>query len=91
MESFAWIGPLFAAVGPAAGAFALVAGVLFYFYRRDHLQKQADVRSERDTLMRVVVQNTQSGDRLAGAVDKLADSANKQIETIVRAFERRDR
>jgi len=91
MDNFAWVGPLVAVVGPTSAALAIVAAIIFYFYRRDHLQKQADVRSERDTLMKVVIQNTQSGERLAGAVDKLADSSNKQMETIVRAFERRDR
>jgi hypothetical protein len=74
---FAWIGPLVAAIGPTAFAFALVAGVLFYFYRRDHLQKQVDLREERRELMAVVVKNTESHDRLASAVDSLSKAFDR--------------
>lgn len=91
MDEFKWLRPLLDAVGPTATAFALVAAVLFFFYRRDLIRKEQDSRADRADLMTVVAKNTQSTDKLTEAIGRLAESSARQIETIVRAFERRER
>ena len=90
-EVLAGIGRLVEAFGPTAAAFACVAGMLFFFYRRDHMAKQ-------HMLQEVVMKNTESTDRLTAAVDKLSDTTNsvsvaytRSLDTILRAFEQRQR
>ena len=90
-EVLAGIGRLVEAFGPTAAAFACVAGIIFFFYRRDHMAKQSMLKD-------VVTKNTESTDRLTSAVDKLADTTHagtdaytRSLDTILRAFERRTR
>ena len=89
MTEWAWIGEVVKAFGPAAAAFALVAGVIFFFYRRDHMTTQTALKD-------IVMKNTQSCDRLVEAVNKLSDTTHdssaaftRSLDIILRAFERR--
>lgn len=79
------------AFGPAGAAFAVVAAVLFYFYRLDHLRKQKglkeahDRRDDRESkFINVIEQNaaacersSQSSLRLADGIERLATTARE--------------
>lgn len=91
------LGELF---GPAAAVSLLFALVLLVLYRRDHMARRQDACEDRAALLDVVVKNTASGDRLAEAVNRLAETNRssaeaytRQIDSIVRLMrdERRPR
>lgn len=100
MGEWAWIGKLVEAFGPVGGAFAVVAAVLFFFYRRDHITKQ-------ENLKELVRQHTESTDRLTNSMDRMAetsrtnadrvaetarasvDTYTRSLDAILRAFDRR--
>ena len=78
-----WLGPLVAAIGPTAAAFALVAGVIFYFYRRDHIIKQVNLKEDRDRMIQVISDVTQAVNRVAETQRSSAEAFTRGLETIV--------
>lgn len=103
MGEWAWIGRvidrLSLVLEPAAVAFAVVSGMLFYFYRRDHIVKQVDLRKENDRLISVIEKVTEAVNASTStqrigieATTRQFEAFDKQFDSITRAFEReRDR
>lgn len=103
MSDLAWLPRLVEAMGPTASAWALVAAVLFFFYRRDHIKKQGDLGALNERLITVLQENTQNSTRLAESVNRVAeankataesvkataDSVTRQVDVLVRAFDRK--
>lgn len=99
------IGRLVDAFGPTAAAFALVAAVLFYFYRRDHIKKHGDLTLLNERLITVLDRTAENSSRLAESVNRVAEAnrvtaeaskaaaeaVTRQVDILVRAFERREK
>ena len=89
-------------IGSAGTLALLVAGAIFFFFRRDHLAKQDHYREISEKAIEVISRSAaadekiadalklhaESATRAASAEEKRADAYTRQIESIVREFAR---
>lgn len=75
------------AFGPATAVSLIALALVLFFYRADHLRKRKEACDDRAALLDVVVKNTASGDRLAEAVNRLAETNRASAEAYTRQID----